>query len=348
MDPLTHVLTGAVLARTGFNRRAAYATLAMAVAAEFPDIDTLWSVAGPLRSFEHHRGITHTFAGIPFEAALITGLFYAFHRLRTRPETKAPPRWLELFAFCLLALLSHLLLDWTNNYGLRPFAPFNPHWYAGSFVFIIEPILLLLLGGALVLPALFSLINSEVGERRKRFPGRGFAMAALLGIAALWMLRFHEHTVAINMASQDQPQALRVEANPEPLNPFAWQVMVDTPDAYHLANWNTRTGVAETPEPSDTLVKPLSSVPMLAAKRSDLGRVYLDWSSWPVLSEAQDNSDPAHPLSVVTFADARFYHIHVLGRDLRKPALSGSVTLDMQAPEGQRVVEQTMDGKVQK
>jgi len=25
-----------------------------------------------------------------------------------------------------IAALSHLLLDWTNNYGLRPFFPFNP------------------------------------------------------------------------------------------------------------------------------------------------------------------------------------------------------------------------------
>ena len=34
-----------------------------------------------------------------------------------------------------------LLLDWTNNYGLRPFFPFNPRWYAGSFVFIAEPVM---------------------------------------------------------------------------------------------------------------------------------------------------------------------------------------------------------------
>jgi hypothetical protein len=38
-----------------------------------------------------------------------------------------------------------LLLDWTNNYGLRPFFPFNPRWYAGSFVFIAEPVIWALL-----------------------------------------------------------------------------------------------------------------------------------------------------------------------------------------------------------
>ena len=34
MEPVTHFLTGACLARTGFNRRTAYATLAMTLAAE--------------------------------------------------------------------------------------------------------------------------------------------------------------------------------------------------------------------------------------------------------------------------------------------------------------------------
>ena len=44
MEPVTHLLTGACLARTGFHRRVAYATAAMTVAAEFPDIDTVWSL----------------------------------------------------------------------------------------------------------------------------------------------------------------------------------------------------------------------------------------------------------------------------------------------------------------
>ena len=93
MDPVTHVLTGAVLARTGFNRRAAYATLAMAAAAEFPDIDYVWSFFGPIVGLQHHRGITHTFLAVPFEALLITGIAYGVHRLRKSPITKANIAW---------------------------------------------------------------------------------------------------------------------------------------------------------------------------------------------------------------------------------------------------------------
>src|ERR1700742_3882805 len=102
MEPVTHVLTGACLARTGLNRKAAYATLAMAVAAEFPDIDTLWGLRGPVVAFEHHRGVTHTFVGVPFEAALIVLGVWGVHRwrqgrafssARDRPLTAAPTRW---------------------------------------------------------------------------------------------------------------------------------------------------------------------------------------------------------------------------------------------------------------
>ena len=50
MEPITHLMTGACLARAGFNRKAAYATLAMTLAAEAPDLDMLWAAGGPVDS----------------------------------------------------------------------------------------------------------------------------------------------------------------------------------------------------------------------------------------------------------------------------------------------------------
>ncbi len=218
MEPVTHLLTGACLSRTGLNRRAAYATLTMVVAAEFPDIDTLWSLRGPIEGFQHHRGITHTFLGLPFEAALIVAGVYMWHRwrvkragahpvsvgahpaVRPKPLTAAPVRWGVLYGLALVALLSHLLLDYTNNYGLRPFFPFNDRWYAASIVFIFDPLMFLLLLGALILPWIFGLVNAEVGAKKQPFRGRGWAIAALLGIVAWWGLREVEHQRALQMA----------------------------------------------------------------------------------------------------------------------------------------------------
>ena len=216
MEPVTHVLTGACLARAGFNRRAAYATFAMAVAAEFPDIDSLWAFRGPVEVFQHHRGITHTFLGVPFEAAFVVLVIYGVHRWRAaryakrarpapvgdhipveRPLTAAPVRWGLLYGFCIVALLSHLLLDYTNNYGLRPFYPFNPHWYAASIVSIFDPLIFALLLMGLIAPAIFRLVSAEVGARRQRFSARDGRRAALFLIVAFWGVRWIEHDRAM-------------------------------------------------------------------------------------------------------------------------------------------------------
>src|ERR1700761_7349826 len=102
MEPVTHFLTGACLARTGFNRKTAYATLAMTLAAETPDLDVFWSLGGPVTGFQHHRGITHTFVGAPFVALVVTGACWLFHRFRRKPPRIAP-RWGLVWLFALLA-----------------------------------------------------------------------------------------------------------------------------------------------------------------------------------------------------------------------------------------------------
>src|ERR1019366_721660 len=160
MEPITHFLTGACIGRAGLNRKTAYATMAAVLAAEAADIDILWSFAGPVEELKHHRGITHTLIAAPVVAAAAVGVVWLYHRWREarhlrkqaaadpHPDPRAPVlrarqpvvwRWLYLAA--LISALSHLMLDWTNNYGVRPFFPFNPRWYAGSIVFIAEPVL---------------------------------------------------------------------------------------------------------------------------------------------------------------------------------------------------------------
>lgn len=354
MDPVTHVLTGAVLARGGFNRKTAYATIAMLVAAELPDIDAVWAFGGPLTGFMHHRGITHTFVGVPFEAALVTAAVWAIYALRKRPATKVIFSAAWLFLGTLVALLSHLLLDWTNNYGLRPFFPFNPRWYAGSFVFIFEPVLFAILVLALLGPWLFGLIDVEVGERKRLFRGRPTAILALLAVAGLYLLRYVERNKAIVLGQQNAPSGTtRVFASPYPGNPFEWHLVADTPALYHLSTVNTWSGTVSNPEPADSLVKPKETLTLLTAKRTELGRVYLDWSMFPVINELPAPSSvdaaPGHPLRQVTFSDARFmYRTFLGGGTAARPPLSASVTLDMQAPEGQRVVSMEMDGPKQK
>ncbi|HEY5214682.1 MAG TPA: metal-dependent hydrolase, partial [Acidobacteriaceae bacterium] len=244
MEPVTHMLTGACLSRAGLNRKAAYATLTMVVAAEFPDVDMLWGLRGPVDQFQHHRGITHAFLGLPFEAAFIVAGVYGWHRWLVarraraeavagsrsplgasrgvrRPLTAAPVRWGVLYGFALLALLSHLLLDYTNSYGLRPFFPFNDRWYAASIVFIFDPVIFTLFLGALTAPWLFGLVGTEVGARKQPFRARGWAITALLGVVGWWALREVEHGRAVQLAmtqSIPTPGKKVVPRGPDPID----------------------------------------------------------------------------------------------------------------------------------
>lgn len=333
MEPVTHVLTGACLARAGFNRRAAYATLAMAIAAELPDIDVLWGLRGPVAGFQHHRGITHTFLGLPVEAALVVLVLYILHRWRvirangrdTSPLTKAPVRWGALYGFCLLALLSHLLLDYTNNYGLRPFFPFDPHWYAASLVFIFDPYIFALLVLGLVMPSLFRLISSEVGGRRQPFSARGWPAAALVLIVMLWSVRWVEHDRALRLAlsqslaapasqTPDNPAATsasedntaargsspaaeaeplptylaarRALASPDPFSIFRWYTVTDFGPLYQLERVDTLQQTIVATE--GTYTKGNAGPATVAAESSPLGRAFIDWSPMPILST--DNS----------------------------------------------------------
>jgi inner membrane protein len=47
-----------------------------------------------------------------------------------------------------IVTVTHPLLDWTNNYGVRFLLPWNPRWFYGDFVFIIDPFIWMVLGAA--------------------------------------------------------------------------------------------------------------------------------------------------------------------------------------------------------
>ena len=209
----------------------------MTLAAEAPDIDILGNFKDPVFGFAHHRGFTHSFLGLALVQALVVALIYVIWRLRGRQvkDPKLPPRWGLLFVFAYIAGLTHILLDFTNNYGVRPFWPFWEKWYSWDIVFIVEPVILILLVAGLVLPAFFSLINDEIGVRRKSSQGGLAAIVALLGVLALWGVRDYEHRRAVSALQArvyDGADPVRVAAYPYWLNPFRWYGVVETQDFF--------------------------------------------------------------------------------------------------------------------
>ena len=321
MEPVTHFLTGACIGRAGLNRKTAYATLAAVLAAEAADLDILWGLAGPVEGLKHHRGITHTFIAVPVVAAIVTGAVWLYHLWRKRRQTRTAPqpvRWAWVYISAFIASLSHILLDWTNNYGVRPFFPFNPRWYAGSFVFIAEPVLWGLLLAAIIMPWLLGLADSEIGARRKPFRGRGWAIFALCGMVIVWCWRWAEHAQAESMLQNTQVTSApirRLAVEPYPVNPFRWHAILETRDYYQTAEINTHTNSIDSDPLRDVLYKPADTPAVEAAKRTPLGQVYLDWGTWAVVRDVGQQPvpgtdppqfPPGRPWTTVQFYDLRF------------------------------------------
>jgi inner membrane protein len=324
------------LGRSGFNRKTAYATLAMTLAAEAPDIDMLWGFRGPVTELEHHRGITHTLIAAPVMALLVTGIVWGVHRLRKKPPV-IPPRWGLIWLFAMIAHLSHLLLDFTNNYGVRPFFPFSGHWYAWSIVFIWDPVLFGALLGALVMPWLLGLADREIGAKKKPFRGRGWALAALSVMAMWWGLRNAEHLHAMELArtgSFTREPVIRVAAEPRMADPFTWHALMETQDYYQTAEIQTLGDQVTTDDFADVIYKPPVTAAVAAAKQSYLGKVYLSWSTWPLTVDRGPVPAPGADYAprpdwqTVEFQDMRFGYGALRPyrtQNDRDPALSGWV-----------------------
>jgi inner membrane protein len=339
------MLTGACLSRAGLNRKTGLATLTLVLATEAPDIDSITYFAGPVTGLQHHRGITHSFLGAPFVAGLVVAGVYGIWRLmearrKNSPnqqpsgeqsvgeQTRLPPNWKLLYAYALLGTLVHLFQDFTNNYGLRPFAPFNPKWYSWDIVFIVDPIMLVALFLALVLPGLMSLVSDEIGSRKPQFRGRGAAICALLCLAAVIFVRDFEHRRAVNALNSRtyrDEEPLRASAFPELLNPFAWNGVVETRDSFHMMPVDSSSGEIDPLNQGVVRLKPEETPVTLAAKKSRLGRVYLSWAAYPFVT-VEELEGGRHQ---VQFEDMRFESAEGVAQN-RRPALTGTVVLDPQ------------------
>ncbi|HEX4285027.1 MAG TPA: metal-dependent hydrolase [Terracidiphilus sp.] len=350
MEPITHFLTGACIGRAGFNRKTAYATLAATLAAEAPDLDIFWGLAGPVEGLKHHRGITHTFIAVPIVAAAATGAAWLLHRWRQSRErrrasnagsaenpslaSRQQVRWGWVYLTAFIAAASHILLDWTNNYGVRPFFPFNPRWYAGSFIFIAEPVLWALLLSAMIFPWLLALADREIGVRRTQFRGRGWAIFALTGMVIVWGWRWSEHADAEAMLNHTQVTAAaasRVALEPYPVNPFRWHAILETRDYYQTAEVNTHAATIDSEAPRDVLYKPTDTPAVEVAKQTSLGQAYLDWGTWAVVRDIGQFPIPGvdppqlpagRTWTTVEFSDLRFaYSFSGSGRSRGSAAL---------------------------
>lgn len=210
MDNLTHTLFGLVLGKTRIGRSAPSALAVLLIGSNLPDLDIVMRVVGGHAGYlEHHRGLTHAVVGIAVQIVLLTLGAWCCERVFARERAARTP-WSRgsPLAAATAALALHPVLDWLNEYGLRPWLPFSDRWVYGDLVFIVDPWLWLILGGmaactgprtrrgdvgfsalALLTTALFVASAAGALHRGTEALPRGFLWLWCLGLAVVVALR---------------------------------------------------------------------------------------------------------------------------------------------------------------
>lgn len=147
MDPICHTLVGASLAGTRLGDRSWGAKATLIVAANLPDIDVVSLFWGQNASMAWRRGWTHGVLAIAVAPLLLAWLVGWWGRRRGR-EVRQEVNLYWLVGLSYLGFLTHPALDWLNTYGMRWLMPFDGAWFYGDALYIVDPWMWLIPGGA--------------------------------------------------------------------------------------------------------------------------------------------------------------------------------------------------------
>jgi inner membrane protein len=198
------------------------------LAANTPDIDSVARFGGSSTYLDWHRGPTHGLPMLPLMAVLpvlAAGLW-------RRP---AGFSWPMAYLLSAIGLLSHLMLDWTNIYGIRLLSPLSGEWFRLDITSVVDPWIWLALLAAFAWPLLAGLVSSEMGARSKA--GAGIARFALAFLLLYDLGRGVMHMRAVEtLNSRLYPGGppSQLAALPHYLNPLLWTGLVELPGRWEV------------------------------------------------------------------------------------------------------------------
>lgn len=282
MDPLTHGLAGALIAKMGPERRLGSPALPLLVtAALLPDVDHLAWWWGNIAFIQYHRGLTHSVPGALVLSFLLAGV--------VRPFIRAPA-FMALMWASLLGILSHIGLDVITAYGTQVWYPFTRTRYALDLAFIIDPILT----ATLLLPLLLGWVVRPRATTLARTGG--------LLLLAYLLLATVNHDRAIGtmqrVLSVRGLEAQSIAALPQPFSPFGWTTIAQAPGRYYIARFHfldpTQPEVVAYPKASDDPV-------VVQARQDRAVQVYEWFARFPIILHTVRGNR-----HILEYADLRF------------------------------------------
>lgn len=291
MDNVCHTLVGAACARAGLARQTRFAAATSMIAANLPDLDVL-VFATELPSVAFRRGWTHgVLAQAVLPAALAGVMLLAGRRLfRGAGNTASPaPAFVPLLVLSYVGVLSHVLLDLVNNYGVRLLTPFSWRWFYGDAIFIIDPWLWIAFGAAVL-----------AGRKGWIRGTRIFLVIACFYIAAMTGSAAASRALVASAWEREhgtKPGALM--AGPVAVDPFHKAVIIDAGDHYRSGTFSWIP--VHTTLTADAVMKNDTHPAVAAARRDKRIAALLVWARFPFWEV-----EPVADGTRVTVRDMRF------------------------------------------
>ena len=244
MDTLTHALSTTLAARASYTLIPKPGQLSLTArswvgffAGAFPDIDFVARLAGIAAYLNYHRGITHSLLMAPLWALLLAWLFSLLARGRYQ--------WRAFYGVCLLSLFVHIFGDIITAYGTMVFAPLSDFKLSFPTTFIIDPYFT----GIIVLGLIFSFIRTLPVQKTAL---SGFAVLLVYILAQGWWqnMAIKEAYMSIPVTKLDNA---KVHVLPQPVSPFNWKIIIDTPEHYYVRYINLFRDEALHNSPQDNI-----------------------------------------------------------------------------------------------
>ena len=214
MDPITHLLSGSLLSRSGFgNRYGGVATFALIIGAIFPDIDVFLLIfVDRWTAYKHHRGLTHSLLGILIFSLILALLIYLFSDFK---------KYWHLVGFLSLGMLVHVTLDLFTSWGTQIFYPFTDKPYSLDFISIIDFYFTLII-------LIFLLISGRLKKKGARFARIGFITLGLY-LSLCIACHFTGYMKFIHTISEIEEKPIRISVLPGfRSGPFGWRAVAET------------------------------------------------------------------------------------------------------------------------
>jgi inner membrane protein len=259
------------------------------IASNLPDLDVLVFATGiPAASFR--RGWTHGVLAQALLPVAFNGLLLLWDRWRPQTDGAAPaasPGALLLISY--IGVLSHVFLDYLNNYGVRLLMPFSGRWFYGDTLFIVDVWMLIALGLG---------VSFSRRRARTRPARRGLAIVSTYIVVMLVSASAARRIVLDDWIRVHGSAPKKLMVGPLPITPISKVIIVDAGDHFETGTFSW-FGPQVTID--EQVPNRMDDAAVIRARQNPRVDALLRWSRFPYFDVA-----PVPEGTRVTFTDLRF------------------------------------------